>query len=148
MRIACVLVAAFFAQASWAEGDTVIQAEPQYQPYPATHPVAKERRVDAALVRNVELPVAAATLVEKASAPARMGVPQQVGFARDVTELSDGVASVARLTWTALDTGARVAAFSVTSPGAASIRVGLRAKAIPAGTLLRFYAPGRDPCRK
>ena len=143
-RIACILFAAF-AQASWAEGGPVIQAEPQYQPYPTTHPVAKVRSVEAALVRKVELPVAAAALLEKASAPARMGVPQQVGFARDVAELSDGVASVARLNWTALASGARVAAFSVTSPGAASIRVGLRAKAIPSKTLLRFYAPDMEP---
>jgi hypothetical protein len=140
-----LLAVAAFAPFAWAEGDLVIQAEPQYQPYPATHPVAKERRVDAALVRNIELPVAAESLLEKAATPARMGVPQQVGFARDVTELSDGVASVARLTWTVLDSGARVAAFSLTSPGAASLRVGLRAKAIPAGTLLRFYAPGTSP---
>jgi lysyl endopeptidase len=96
-------------------------------------------------VRRVELPVAAAALLDKASAPARMGVPQQVGFARDVAELSDGVASVARLNWTALASGARVAAFSVTSSDAASIRVGLRAKAIPSKTLLRFYAPDTGP---
>ena len=141
-RIACILVVAAFAQSAWAEGDVVIQAEPQYQPYPETHPVAKQRRVEESLVRNVELPAAPESLLEKAAAPARMGIPQQVGFARDVAELSDGVASMARLRWIALDSGAKAAAFSVTSPDAASIRVGLRVKAIPAGTLLRFYAPG------
>jgi len=141
-RIAWLFILAVFAQAAWAEGQSVaISAEPEYQPYPAVRAVAKERRVGAALIRHVELPGPASAVVEKVAAPARFGVPQQVGFGRDVAELADGLASVARMNWTVLPSGARAAAFSVTSPDAAAIRVGLRARAIPAATLLRFYAP-------
>lgn len=140
---ACVLVA--LAQASWAEGDAVIRAEPEIQPYPREVPVPKARRVDASLVRSVTLERAAPAVVEKMGTPNRMGTPLQVGFGREVPQLSDGVASASRLPWIALETGAKVAAFSVTSPDAAAIRVGLRVKAIPAKTLVRFYAPDGGP---
>ena len=64
-----------------------------------------------------------------------------MGFPRDVADLADGLANASRLHWTTLDSGARLAAFSITSPDAAALRVALRVKAIPAGTLVRFYAP-------
>lgn len=132
---------AALAWAAHASVGAVIQAEPEYQPYPAVHAQAKERRVEPALIRDVTLAPPEPSVVQKVAKPPSIGAPQQVGFARDVAVLSDGVSSVARLQWTTLDSGARVAAFSITSPDAAALRVALRVKAIPAGTLVRFYAP-------
>jgi lysyl endopeptidase len=120
----------------------VIQAEPEYQAYPAEHAQLKERRVAPLQVSEVRLPAPQPAVVQKAAAPAAMGVPQQVGFPRDVADLKDGLSTGSRLRWTRLESGAQVAAFSVTSPDAAALRVALRVKAIPAGTLVRFYAPG------
>ena len=140
--VAPLILLAGLAGAAAAQGASAeIRAEPEYQPYPAERPAPKERRVQAGLVRHVELAPASQIVVEKAASAPRLGIPQLVGVGRNVDDLADGVANVARLKWTALDSGARVAAFSVTSPGAASLRVALRARAIPAGTLIRFYGP-------
>ena len=141
-RLASFIVLAGLAgMAGAAEISEPIRAEPEYQPYPSEQPAPKQRRAEAALIRHVELPLAAEAVTAKAVATSRPGVPQLVGVGRNVDELADGAANAARLKWSALDSGARVAAFSVTSPGAASLRVALRARAIPAGTLIRFYAP-------
>jgi len=137
---ACAFLAfAPLAQAASPAGDVEIRAEPEYQPYSRVEAAPRVRRADPSLVHAVTLaPVPAQQKVAPAAGP---GVPLQVGFARDVPGLSDGVQASAALRWRALDSGALVGAMSVTSPGAASLRAGLRVTAMPAGTLVRFYAP-------
>jgi lysyl endopeptidase len=144
-RAAPFLAILALACAPWGSIAAPIQAEPEYQPYPAVHATPKERRVEASQVRGVTLEAPDPASVRKAAAPASIGAPQQVGFARDVPGIADGISNVASLRWATLAGGARVAAFSITSPEAAALRVALRVKAIPAGTLIRFYAPDAGP---
>ena len=61
-----------------------------------------------------------------------------VGFARPVRELADDTLA-SRLDWQDSGSGSRVAHFALTSPGAAALRVGIEAKAIPLGARLRFH---------
>jgi lysyl endopeptidase len=137
---ACVFLACTAsAFAASPDGDTPIRAEPEYQPYAKVEAAPKLARADASRIRNVTL---APLSAPKAAAQGHSGTPLQVGFGRDVAELSDGARTQSSLQWHTLDSGALVAAMSVTSPGAASVRAGLRVKAMPAGTLVRFYAPG------
>jgi len=140
---ACVFFScAALAQQSSPAGDGVIRAEPEYQPYSSVRAEPVARRADPSAIHAVSLAPAGAMALQK-SAPANGSfTPQQVGFGRAVAELSDGPATVSSLQWRTLDSGAHVAAMSVTSPGAASLRAGLRVKAMPAGTRVRFYAPG------
>jgi len=119
--------------------DTAVRAEPEYQPYSQVEAARKFRRADPSRVHNVTL---APLSVGKAAPSGGSGTPLQVGFGRDVADLSDGARTQTALQWHTLADGAVVAAMSVTSPGAASVRAGLRVKAMPAGTLVRFYAPG------
>ncbi|HEY2628297.1 MAG TPA: hypothetical protein VGI57_04185, partial [Usitatibacter sp.] len=144
-RMAPLFAIVALASSSWVSIAAAIQAEPEYQPYPAVQAAAKERRVEPMRVRDTTLEAPDPAAARKASTRAPMGAPQQVGFARDVPGLADGVSNVSSLQWTTLDSGARVAAFSIASPGAAALRVALRVKAIPSGTLVRFYAPGAGP---
>ena len=99
-------------------------------------PRAKAR---ASAVRNIALDAPAA---EKSALPAkRAGAPLQIGFGREVAALRSVLGTNQQLEWNALAQGGQVAALSVTSPGAAAVRLGLQAEGIPAGSVLRFYAP-------
>ena len=143
-RVACAAWAFFFlasapAFAASPASDTAVRAEPEYQPYSKVERAPKARHADPSSVRNVTLAPFSAQKAAPAGGP---GTPLQVGFARAVAELSDGAHTQSSLQWHALGSGALVAAMSVTSPGAASVRAGLRVKAMPAGTRVRFYAPG------
>ncbi|HEX4779324.1 MAG TPA: trypsin-like peptidase domain-containing protein [Usitatibacter sp.] len=119
----------------------MIRAEPEYQPYSTVRPEPVVRRADPSAIHAVRLAPAGEMAVQKSAAAGGSFIPQQVGFARSVPELSDGPGTVSALRWRALDSGAQVAAMSVTSPGALSLRAGLRVGAMPAGTRVRFYAP-------
>jgi hypothetical protein len=70
----------------------------------------------------------------------------RVGIARDV-ELEAALAkSAASLAWVPQPAGAQAAHLSLVSPGAASLRLALRARGLPAGAELRFVStidPGR-----
>jgi lysyl endopeptidase len=117
------------------------QAEPQVQPELPAGPTAFAR-ADLALAAKVSLvaPARKALTAEPAAGDA-IGVPLQVGFARDVPALASFDAVSERLAWQALADGTRVAAVTITSPGAAALRAGLRIGALPLGATLRFYAP-------
>ena len=143
-RVRALVACALFATAVHAQDapPAAITVEPEVQPRPLVVAPPKERLANPARVFNVTLPRAALAAVNKsAAADSRMGVPLQVGFGRDVGELASAAATVAHLDWQPIAAGRRVAAFSVTSTDAASLRVGLRGLVMPAGTLLRFYAP-------
>jgi hypothetical protein len=136
--IAC----AAHAQNPSPAGDREIRVEPEYQPYTKSNETPKVARADPSAIHAVTLAPAAANAMQKSARPAGPGIPLQVGFARSVAELSDRIHTISTMQWRTLSSGAQVGAFSVTSPDALSVRAGLRVKAIPAGTLLRFYAPG------
>jgi lysyl endopeptidase len=70
--------------------------------------------------------------------------PRQIGYPRVVAELQTAAAMGRELQWARVPEGGLVAAVSVTSPGAAALRVGVRVGEIPASAMLRFYAPSES----
>ena len=68
----------------------------------------------------------------------KSGRAARIGFARSLADLADDQLA-ARLQWQELAGGARVAHFSVTSPDAAAVRVGIVAKALPLQAAFRFH---------
>ncbi len=78
-------------------------------------------------------------------APAKLGTPLQVGFGRSVVELQDEDRTAAHLAWQRLDDGTHAAAVSVTSAGAAALRMGLDVIALPRGARLRFHRGDGSP---
>jgi hypothetical protein len=148
-RAARILVAcALFGMGAHAQaslpGDTPgtrVTAEPEVQPAPALVTAPRVRRADPAQVARVTLDRPALAAVNKSAAAEKAGAPLQIGFGRPVAELASAASTVGRLRWTHVPGGGQVAAFSIASPEALAIRAGLRFDALPAQTLLRFYAP-------
>lgn len=98
-------------------------------------------RAKAGAAREIRLDAPAAA---KAVMPARAaGVPQQVGFGRELA--GTGVAGATeQLEWQPLASGGRVAALRIVSPGAAALRLELVVRSLPEGATLRFHAPGGE----
>lgn len=70
------------------------------------------------------------------------GVPPKIGFPRTVDTLKDAAAMTALMGWTVLPEGGQVAAFSIVSPEAAGLRIGLRVHSLPREATLRLYVQG------
>lgn len=70
------------------------------------------------------------------------GAPRQIGQLRDIAAAADVTATRQLLSWQVLAGGAHVAAASFRSEGAAGVRLALRVEQLPAGAVLRVYAPG------
>jgi lysyl endopeptidase len=66
----------------------------------------------------------------------------RVGTRRDVATETEFLSGPSRLAWVASPHGGQVTRLSVTSPQAASLRLGLRIRELPAGAELRFTSPG------
>jgi lysyl endopeptidase len=73
-----------------------------------------------------------------------VGVPVQVGFARQVTETADYASTAKLLTWIPSPSGGTVAAIELKSSTAKGIRIGIVVKSLPVDAILRFYAPDVD----
>ncbi len=85
---------------------------------------------------------AASEVSDAGAAPAATPhIPRQIGYARALPALATAGGMQAQLDWTPLPEGGHVAAVRVTSEGAAALRVGMRIGSLPAGAILRFYAP-------
>lgn len=72
--------------------------------------------------------------------------PRQVGVSRDVIATKAVAQTLQQLKWTKAANGARVAAISFTAEGAHGLRLGVVAKQLAPGTLLRVYSqtnPGK-----
>ena len=70
----------------------------------------------------------------------RTGLGRKISPPSAVSPTAGGQA----LQWRTLADGSRVAALGVSTPGARSVRLGLRVDALPADARLRFYAPAAD----
>lgn len=81
--------------------------------------------------------IAATAMAETTAGP----VPRQVGVAQGVPDLQTLAAMRQALHWTPLAHGGQVAAITLSSPGAAAVRVGLRVGDLPESARLRFSAP-------
>ncbi|MET1077936.1 MAG: hypothetical protein ABWY06_07935 [Pseudomonas sp.] len=68
------------------------------------------------------------------------GTPQRVGLRRDIQPLSSRVLTTAALQWSPTPDGGQVAAISITSPQAISLRAGIYVDALPASAILRVYS--------
>ena len=73
------------------------------------------------------------------------GAPRQIGFGREIPPEVARDVEPANLLWSPAGAGS-VAALSVTSRGAAAIRLGLVVRHLPQGTELRFFSP--DPAAR
>ncbi len=82
--------------------------------------------------------IAMAMAATAASPPA---APRQVGAAEPVPDLQTVAAVRQALRWTPLAHGGRVAALTLSAPGAAAVRVGLRIGELPESARLRFSGP-------
>ena len=114
-------------------------------PNEPTSPGSWQTRMDysrVAVSHAIVLPALADGETDPQPQVAQPGQPLRIGVGRELPTPEQGDVA-ARLTWTALRGGGRVAAFSVRSPGAGAIRVGVRAN-LPVGAVLRFFAFG-DP---
>lgn len=81
----------------------------------------------------------AMAMAANAAPPA--AAPRQVGTAQPVPDLQTVAATRQALRWTALPEGGQVAALTLSSPGAAALRVGLRIGDLPESAILRFSGP-------
>jgi len=72
------------------------------------------------------------------------GTPLQIGIARAVRDLQSEASTHSALRWERLDDGSLVADLSVTSPGAAALRAGLRVTRLPDTAALRFTGPNAE----
>ncbi len=85
-------------------------------------------------------------------ASAEVHAPEQgarrIGYARAVAALNSAAGVNQALQWATVPEGGHLAALSITSPGAAALRAGLRVGELPTGAVLRFYAPGGKAVRE
>src|ERR1700755_458374 len=101
-----------------------VSAEPEVQGDFAAPPQAHSVRVRASERREITLAAPSAT-AKAAIATSKPGTPLQIGFARDVADLAAPKSTGSRLAWETLEDGGRVAALSITSPGASALRMGV-----------------------
>src|SRR5258706_10359470 len=115
----------------------VLRAEPRLQP-PSTGPAAPAAKPHAGSGRVFPHTLAPPSAEELAQlSPPSKGAPLQVGFGRDVAVFRGEGALRAALDWDTLPSGSRVAAVSITSPGAEASRVALLVTALPPASTVR-----------
>lgn len=124
----------------------IARAEPQIQP---AAPKAAPARLLAAKSAALALGLPSAEEMSRhadSSRHTREGgypiSPHVLGFPRDVEALATEQRLLSRLSWQELPGGRRVASVSVTSHGAAAVRLGVYVSALPVSARLRFAAPG------
>ena len=134
IRIVLAALVAALAVPAAAQAPVMSARSAAYKPQGEQKAVAAPRmRLGGASSHSVVLaqPLAAerAKLTQansgRGSAIARPGMPQFIGFGRDVP-VTESRVDLASLKWTVLDGGARVARIEVASTGAAGIRVAVR----------------------
>ena len=115
------------------------RAEPQLQPVASQ---SQAHRLLASKPASVTLGLPGAR--EKAALEPDRGLVAEhpIGFPRGIEALATEERLLSRLDWKELAGGRRVAAVSVTSPGASAVRLGVYVSALPVGARLRFARPG------
>ena len=124
-------------------GSTIDRIEPldtaMMKSAAAPAPAARSRLPAAASVPRVALGPLVKT--KTLAAPGK-GAALQIGQARALTETASAADLAARLRWSVLDDGARVAALAFSAEGAQAIRLGVLVRQLPPGAVLRFYGDG------
>ncbi|MGZ5079189.1 MAG: FG-GAP-like repeat-containing protein [Usitatibacter sp.] len=140
-------LAAMFCRVLAAFADEVIRVEPRVRASSdgaeGHRPIAKAMRSRPTHVKSVNLgrPTDRAGAVAPGESEGKNGVPLRIGFSRAVDPVATDVAT---LDWESLPDGNIVATMSITSEGAAALRLGIRVERLPPDLLLRFYAPGEE----
>jgi hypothetical protein len=86
--------------------------------------------------------VSGQTLAVAMSGASGPGIPHKIGFSRDIPGLASPGNTGSSLKWQPAPGGGKIAAISITSPGALGVRLGVLIQSLPAGAVLRFYAQG------
>ncbi len=143
----CCLCGLGFA-VSTAHADRVGAVQPRLAAEPVQPPSSWQTRRDYSrfpVSHAITLPAMARAEAVARLEPRKPGAPFQIGFSRDLPEAPQGdLAGTAQ--WIALPEGGRVASFSVRSPEAESVRLGMRAE-LPEGARMRFFEVGRPDSR-
>ena len=101
-----------------------------------SEPVAVSRLPKEAAVPRIALgPLASA----KKAAQQNTGAPLQIGQGRQVQATASAADLAGQLRWNTLADGTQVAALAFSSEGAQAMRLGVLARRVPAGAVLRFY---------
>lgn len=121
-----------------SEADSVDGAvyTPQGEKTEMDTPTLKADYQQTTIPLNIVLP--AVTEKEKIL-PSGKGQPLQVGVGRNIPDPYDKNLDE-HLTWHPLKSGGQIAAFTVTSPDAAAIRLGIVANNMPEGVEIRFFS--------
>ena len=151
MRIVPAIVAllvlgfALPASAQGVEGSAAIRVEPEVQ-QPAAEAKAGTGKAKPRASRHAPVALAPPLATESAQieAPRKQGVPHRIGFPRPITALQGEEGTGRKLEWEPLEEGGMVASVSVTSPGAAALRLGLRIRETPPDAMFRFYDPAGE----
>lgn len=122
---------------------TTAQAESMTQTAGSTASPLQPRPALQVLARAIALgDVAQAKLAAAKPLLEQMGVPRQIGLARDVAATGTWASTAALLQWQATAAGGQVAAISIQSGQAVGLRLGVLVKSLPASATLRVYAQG------
>ncbi|WP_263142666.1 trypsin-like peptidase domain-containing protein [Pseudomonas sp. RIT-PI-AD] len=81
---------------------------------------------------------------QAASAATQPGQPERIGVRRNIGQLKSKASVEKALNWDLTSSGGHVAAISLTSPEALSLRAALYVKQLPSSAVLRFYTQGAD----
>jgi lysyl endopeptidase len=131
-----VIATAFLAASAHAES---IRVDPRVQTKATTAGLAHAGKTRASQRHAVRLEAPEPSLHESLGKGGK-GAPLAIGFGRDVDPLRDEASTRSALAWQPQSDGSSVAALTLTSPGAGSVRAGLRIGHLPPGTTLRFQS--------
>ena len=125
---------------SFSAAPLVLQMDGRVQPASADQGVASIKSRNA-LVAPTPARVSLEALASSKTEALAGGVgPRQVGVSRDVMATKAAAQTLQQLKWTTAANGVRVAAISFTAQGAHGLRLGVVAKQLAPGTLLRVYS--------
>lgn len=111
------------------------------QPASADQGVSNVKSRSALATAPTPSKVSLGALEESKTASLGGGVgPRQVGVARDVAATKEAAQTQQRLQWTPTASGGQVAAISFSAEGAHGLRLGVVARALPPGSVLRVYS--------
>jgi lysyl endopeptidase len=146
--VASLLVAGSFALSAGAaappaaDPSAEVRAQPRVQSVETRAGLAQPGHGRAAHPQEVRIGAPASDEVEREIGRPRKGAPLKIGFARDVPALATEADAASALAWERLSDGAWVAAVTVTSDAALSVRAALRVSRLPDDARVRFQAPG------
>lgn len=98
--------------------------------------------------RERALPAPAATVIDlgpfeglkaELAEPSKAGMPERIGLRRDIEQLKSEAQTDSALHWSATPMGGHVAAISLISADAVSLRAALHVRRLPSSAVVRFY---------